>query len=205
MSVYWNKVRGLKEGNAYIIIKMPDSSLEKRIKINVVDKNNVKVQQIIPEQEEYTIGVNEVIDINYSYLPENATDIDFSWTASETSVLSVYWNKVRGLKEGNAYIIIKTPDGSLEKRIKINVVDKNNVKVQQIIPEQEEYTIGVNEVIDINYSYLPENATNIDFSWTASDTSVLNVYWNKVRGLQEGKSLYYYKKHQMVHWKKELK
>ena len=188
LSVYWNKVRGLKEGNAYIIIKMPDSSLEKRIKINVVDKNNVKVQQIIPEQEEYTIGVNEVIDINYSYLPENATDIDFSWTASETSVLSVYWNKVRGLKEGNAYIIIKTPDGSLEKRIKINVVDKNNVKVQQIIPEQEEYTIGVNEVIDINYSYLPENATNIDFSWTASDTSVLNVYWNKVRGLQEGKA-----------------
>ena len=103
---------------------MPDSSLEKRIKINVVDKNNVKVQQIIPEQEEYTIGVNEVIDINYSYLPENATNIDFSWTASDTSVLNVYWNKVRGLQEGKAYIIIKTPDGSLEKRIKIIVEEQ---------------------------------------------------------------------------------
>ena len=79
---------------------------------------------LLAEQEEYTIGVNEVIDINYSYLPENATNIDFSWTASDTSVLNVYWNKVRGLQEGKAYIIIKTPDGSLEKRIKIIVEEQ---------------------------------------------------------------------------------
>ncbi|MCI8760788.1 MAG: hypothetical protein HFJ34_06750 [Clostridia bacterium] len=186
ISVYWNKVRGLKEGVFYMIVKTPDGSLEKRIKINVVDRNSVKVEQIIPEQEEYTIGINEVIDINYSYLPNDATNVDFSWTASDKTGISVYWNKVRGLKEGTFDIIVRTPEGFLEKRIKINVIDKSKIKVEQIIPEQEEYTIRVNEVIDINYSYLPNDATNIDFSWTASDKTGISVYWNKVRGLKEG-------------------
>ena len=86
------------------------------------------------------------IDINYSYLPTNAANIDFSWTVSDTSILSVYWNRVRGLKEGTSQIIVKTQDGSIEKQITIIV----QPKVQEIIPEQEEYTIGVNEVIDIN-------------------------------------------------------
>ena len=181
LSVYWNRVRGLKEGTSQIIVKTQDGSIEKQITIIV----QPKVQEIIPEQEEYTIGVNEVIDINYSYLPTNAANIDFSWTVSDTSILSVYWNKVRGLKEGTAYVIVKTLDGSVEKRIKIVV--QGNTEIQ-ITPEKEIYTIGVNEVIDINCTYSPNNVTEQDFTWTASDSSVLSVYWNKVRGLKAGTS-----------------
>ena len=181
LSVYWNRVRGLKEGTSQIIVKTQDGSIEKQITIIV----QPKVQEIIPEQEEYTIGVNEVIDINYSYLPTNAANIDFSWTVSDTSILSVYWNKVRGLKEGTAYVIVKTLDGSVEKRIKIVV--QGNTEIQ-ITPENEIYTIGVNEVIDINCTYSPNNVTEQDFTWTAVDSDVLSVYWNKVRGLKAGTS-----------------
>ncbi|MFR1599500.1 MAG: hypothetical protein ACLSUR_17000, partial [Coprobacillus cateniformis] len=181
LSVYWNRVRGLKEGTSQIIVKTQDGSIEKQITIIV----QPKVQEIIPEQEEYTIGVNEVIDINYSYLPTNAANIDFSWTVSDTSILSVYWNKVRGLKEGTAYVIVKTLDGSVEKRIKIVV--QGNTEIQ-ITPEKEIYTIGVNEVIDINCTYSPNNVTEQDFTWTAVDSDVLSVYWNKVRGLKAGTS-----------------
>ena len=165
LSVYWNRVRGLKEGTSQIIVKTQDGSIEKQITIIV----QPKVQEIIPEQEEYTIGVNEVIDINYSYLPTNAANIDFSWTVSDTSILSVYWNKVRGLKEGTAYVIVKTLDGSVEKRIKIVV--QGNTEIQ-ITPEKEIYTIGVNEVIDINCTYSPNNVTEQDFTWTAVDSDV---------------------------------
>ena len=168
LSVYWNRVRGLKEGTSQIIVKTQDGSIEKQITIIV----QPKVQEIIPEQEEYTIGVNEVIDINYSYLPTNAANIDFSWTVSDTSILSVYWNKVRGLKEGTAYVIVKTLDGSVEKRIKIVV--QGNTEIQ-ITPEKEIYTIGVNEVIDINCTYSPNNVTEQDFTWTAVDSDVLSL------------------------------
>ena len=181
LSVYWNKVRGLKEGTAEIIIRTEDGSVEKKIKVIV----KPKVQDIKFEKDEYTIGINEVIDIKYSCLPSNASNIDFTWTASDSNVLSVYWNKVRGLKEGTSYIIVKTSDGSIEKRIKVNV--KENTKTE-IIPEQESYEIKSNEVINIKCTYSPSNLTEQDFTWTATDTSVLSVYWNKVRGLKSGTS-----------------
>ena len=180
LRVYWNQIRGLKEGTAEIIIKTPEGITEKRITVHV---KNIKVEQIIPEQEEYTIGVNEVFDIGYTYLPENASNTDFSWTASDSSILSVYWNKVRGLKPGVAYVIVKTPDGSVEKRIKITVKPPYEVEV---VPEQETYTVRINEAMDINCTYIPSNLTAEDFSWTASDPSILSVYWDKVRGLKAG-------------------
>ena len=180
LRVYWNQIRGLKEGTAEIIIKTPEGITEKRITVHV---KNIKVEQIIPEQEEYTIEPNEVININYSYLPENASNTDFSWTASDSSILSVYWNKVRGLKPGIAYVIIRTPDGSIEKRIKITVKSPYEIKVK---PEQETYTIGINEAIDINCTYTPSNLTAEDFTWTASNPEILSVYWDRIRGLKAG-------------------
>lgn len=58
-------------------------------------KNKIVVQgnteiQITPEKEIYTIGVNEVIDINCTYSPNNVTEQDFTWTAVDSDVLSVY-------------------------------------------------------------------------------------------------------------------
>ena len=180
LRVYWNQIRGLKEGDAEIIIKTPEGITEKRITIHV---KNVKVENIIPEKEEYTIGVNEVINIGYTYSPKNATNTDFSWTASDASVLSVYWNKVRGLKPGVSYIIVKTPDGSVEKKIKITVKSPYDIRV---VPEKETYTIGVNEAIDIKCTYTPSNLKAEDFTWTASNPSILSVYWDRMRGLKAG-------------------
>ena len=181
LRVYWNQIRGLKEGTAEIIIKTSDGSVEKRVKVHV----KPKVTEIVPEYEEYTIGVNEVIDINYTYLPSNAINTDFSWTASDSSILSVYWNKVRGLKPGTAYVIVKTPDGSVEKKIKITVISNTTSDIK-VTPKKDTYTIVENEAMDINCTYTPSNLTAEDFTWTASDSSILSVYWNRVRGLKPG-------------------
>ena len=181
LRVYWNQIRGLKEGDAEIIIRTSDGSVEKRVKVHV----KPKVTEIVPEYEEYTIGVNEVIDINYTYSPSNAINTDFSWTASDANILSVYWNKVRGLKPGTAYVVVKTLDGTVEKRIKITVTDDTTSSIN-VVPEQNTYTILEDEVINIDCTYNPSNLTAEDFSWTASDTSILSVYWNKVRGLKPG-------------------
>ena len=81
----------------------------------VKDSNKTYVDDIIPKQEEYTIGINEAIQINYNYLPENAENTDFSWESSNPDVLRVYWNQIRGLKEGTSEVIIKTPEGITEK------------------------------------------------------------------------------------------
>jgi len=151
LSVYWNKVRGLKAGTSEIIIKSLDGTVEKRITVVVQEDTGIK---ITPKQEKYTIGVGEVINVNCTYSPNNVTEQDFTWTASDSSVLSVYWNKVRGLKAGTSEIIIKSLDGTVEKRITVVVQKDTGIK---ITPEQEKNTIGVGEVIDIDCTYSPNN------------------------------------------------
>ena len=143
----------------------------------------IKVQSISSEQNEYTIGIDEAITINYTYSPSNATNTDFSWTSSNPEVLRVYWNQIRGLKAGDAEIIIRTSDGTVEKRVKVHVKSSEDIKV---VPEKETYTIGVNEAVDIKCTYTPSNLKAEDFSWTASNPSILSVYWDRMRGLKAG-------------------
>ncbi|MCI8760726.1 MAG: hypothetical protein HFJ34_06430, partial [Clostridia bacterium] len=136
-------------------------------------------------KQNYTIKENQVIDIKCSYSPSNITAQDFTWTASNPSVLSVYWNKVRGLKAGTSQVIIKSLDGTVEKRVTVVVQEDGTIK---ITPEKETYTIKENQVLDIKCSYSPSNITAQNFTWTASDPSILSVYWDKVRGLKAGTS-----------------
>ena len=81
--------------------------------------------RVTPEQEEYTITKDKVIDINCKYNPSNLTEQDFTWTASDADILSVYWNKVRGKKVGTTDIIIKSIDGKYEKRVKFVITESN--------------------------------------------------------------------------------
>ena len=82
-----------------------------------------------PEKETYTINENEAIDINCRYNPSNLTAEDFTWTASDPEILSVYWDRVRGLKPGTAYIIVKSLDGTYETRIKVVVNEDTSTKM----------------------------------------------------------------------------
>ncbi len=182
LSVYWNKVRGLKVGTADIIVRTQDGTVEKRIKVIVTQDGKAN---ITPEREYYTIAKDEVIDIKCSYLPSSLKAQDFTWTASDPNVLRVYWDKVRGLKTGTSQVIIRSLDGTIEKRITVEVQENKTIK---ITPEKENYTIKENQVIDIKCSYSPSNITAQDFTWTASDPSILSVYWDKVRGLKAGTS-----------------
>ncbi len=184
LRVYWNRMRGLKPGTAEIIVKTLDGTFEKRINVTVESAGAVKVQNM-QVQENYKIKVDEAVDIPYSYTPTNATNAEFSWTSTNPDVLRVYWNRMRGLKPGTAQIIIRTLDGTFEKRINVTVESAGAVKVQNI-QVQENYTISVDEAIDIPYSYTPTNATNAEFSWTSTNPDVLRVYWNRMRGLKAG-------------------
>ena len=135
LSVYWDRMRGLKAGTTDLIIKSLDGTYEKKIKV-VVEKTGINV---VPEKETYTIGVNEAIDIKCTYTPSNLKAEDFSWTTSNPSILSVYWDRMRGLKAGTTDLIIKSLDGTYEKRIKV-VVEENKSKAK-VIPEAETNTI----------------------------------------------------------------
>ena len=65
--------------------------------------------------------MNEAADIGYTYEPINSSNAEFYWDSSDSEIIRVWGNRIRGLKVGTAEIIITTLDGTFEKRIKVIV------------------------------------------------------------------------------------
>ena len=113
------------------------------------------------------------MDINCKYNPSNLTAEDFTWTASDSSILSVYWNRVRGLKPGTAYIIVKSLDGSYETKIKV-VVQKNTkttIQKQQVYSIPEENTNTKKEIVNTTTN---KNTLNESINETKESESIKN-------------------------------
>ena len=186
LRVWNNRFRGLKEGTAYVIVKTKDGRYEKRIKVIIKDPNKIYVEDIQFEKEEYTIVEDEAVDLPYTVLPKNSVNAELEWSSSNPEILRVWHNRFRGLKEGTAYVIVKTKDGRYEKRIKVIIEDSNKIYVEDIEFEKEEYIILEDEAIDLPYTILPQNSTNTELEWSSSDPNILRVWHNRFRGLKEG-------------------
>ena len=182
--VYNNRFRGLAKGTTNIVVKTLDGLYVKKIKITIKDPG--KVKDIVLNTTEYTVYENEAVDIPFSYTPEYATNAEFDWISSNPEILRVYNNRFRGLKEGVAEVIVRTRDGSLEKRIKIKVQKPGKVYVEDIITDKEEYVASVDEAVDLTYTCTPQNSQNVQLEWYAENPEIIRVYNNRFRGLKKG-------------------
>ena len=180
--VWGNRFRGLKKGEATVIVKTLDGTVERKIKVIVKDPQ--KVEDILLNQTEYNIYENQAVDIPFDFTPTNATNAEFEWTVKNPEIVRVWGNRIRGLKEGKTEVIVKTLDGTVEKRIPVTV--KKGVNVQDITLNQTEYTVKVNEAVDIPFEYAPDYAINAEFEWTTDNPEIIRVWGNRFRALKEG-------------------
>ena len=184
--VWGNRFRALKVGTAQVIVRTTDGTIEKKIKVTVKGTNDKYVSSINLEKTEYTANVDEAIDIPFTYTPEDAINAEFEWTTDSPDIIRVWGNRFRALKEGTAQVIVRTTDGTIEKRIKVTIKGTNNKYVSSINLEKTEYTANVDEAIDIPFTYTPEDAINAEFEWTTDNPDVIRVWGNRFRALKEG-------------------
>ena len=188
LRVWGNRFRALKEGTAQVIVRTVDKTVETKIQVEVKDYSKVKVDNIKLEQSQYIINLNDAIDIEFSYTPKEASNAEFEWTSSNPQILRVWGNRFRGLKEGTAEVIIRTKDGTVETRCKVIIKDPNKPYVQNINIQKTQYTVGIDEVVDIPFSYTPKNSINAEFEWTSSNPQILRVWGNRFRALKKGEA-----------------
>ena len=186
LRVWHNRFRGLEEGTAYVIVRTEDETYEKKLKVIVRDPNKKYVEDINLEKDDYIIDVNEAVDIPFTYTPNDSVNAEFEWSSSNSEILRVWNNRFRGLKEGTAYVKVKTTDDSVEKSIKVKVVDFSKTKIDRIILDKKEYTVNIDEAVDIPFSYEPYYAKYNEIEWSSSNPEILRVWNNRFRGLKEG-------------------
>ena len=99
----------VKEGKATVTLK---SNNDITSTINVVVKTKeIPVTSVSLSSTKLTLEVNKEKELKATIKPEEATDKTLTWSSSNDKVATVKDGKVKGIKEGEATITVKTSNG----------------------------------------------------------------------------------------------
>lgn len=104
----------VNSGTTKVVIKSKDEGATATV--NVIIGNIVLVDSITFDKTEETISTGDIMQINATVLPVNATDKTLTWESTNTNVATVdNTGKVVAIKEGHCKIIAKANDRSDSK------------------------------------------------------------------------------------------
>lgn len=119
--------------------------------------------------------VGGVSALDYTILPENATNQEVIFTSSKESVVSVtddgvlYANAI-----GQAIIVITTEDGNFKADCKVQVSDKA-VPVKDFTLDKTELTLQEGEKYFLKPMFTPTAATDQRITWSSDDNNIATV------------------------------
>ncbi|NJM16397.1 MAG: hypothetical protein HC896_14390, partial [Bacteroidales bacterium] len=122
----------------------------------------------------YSLHVGDVIDLNETVSPSNATNKAVSWSSSNTAVLTVSSTGLAtALALGTATITVTTADGGFTATCSITVAPVEVTSVALANCPSANLTIG--STVDLNETVSPANATDKSVSWSSSNDAVATV------------------------------
>ena len=118
--------------------------------------------------------------------PANATNKAVTWTSSDPTVATVSGaGVVTAVKVGTTTVTAKTTDGNFTSTCAVTVtsaaVAVTSVSLSKMVTS---IAIGANETITA--SVLPVNATNMNVTWSSSNTAVATVANGIITGVKAG-------------------
>lgn len=139
-----------------------------------VNKRVVEVSGISLDKSEATIGIGELLELNATVTPAEATSKTIDWTSSDKSVATVDANGiVKGVKDGEATITAAA--GGKEAKCKVTVVNNNVVSIAFTGASAEAKVVEAGSQESIAVEFTPKNPNNKDLTWTSSNTELATV------------------------------
>lgn len=137
---------------------------------------NVDVDSISLSISELTIEETETFQLFATIAPLNATNKDFTWASSDTSVATIdEMGNIVGLKAGSTTITATTADGGHSVSCELTVTE---IKVKSIALEWKSIKLAKGETYTLVPTISPYNAANQNISWSSSSSSVVTVDTN---------------------------
>lgn len=164
-------VTAIAEGSTEITAATDEGGFEAVCSVTVLAET-VSVTGIKAEPSEMSLTVGESFVIEYTVLPENASDKGVKWSSSDESVATVTDGTVEAAGTGEATVTVTTNDGGFTAECKVTV---NPAGPTGITVSPESISIGVGSMTMLNYSVIPEDAEDPGVTWSSSDESVVTV------------------------------
>lgn len=174
------------------VISKENDSINDSFSVNVSHIDVTEVSFYINEDlvsEINTLYINKTYQLNMNIYPLNATFKDVSFSV-DNSYLSISND---GIITPNNYsngeiTTIKINVGTFTSELKFIVLLENYTPLESIELEQNEYTIFETEMIKIDFSFYPSNATFKDFVLSSNNDNIsIDNYF--VTGVLEGTSI----------------
>ena len=176
------RVTAVGAGETYVIAATPGGlSAAATVRVN----QRSTAVHIVPA--ELTIGVGAVLQLETSYLPEDATDRPTEWFSSDRNIVTVDANgKIRAVSAGEAKITVKTEDG---RKNTARVVVESAAKDFQLNPTEMTIERGAQQSLEawfFNADGTRNEEIHHHINWSSDNPDVATVEDGVVTGISTG-------------------
>ena len=171
-------------GVATITVKTVENSYTAECIVTVTKP----VSSLSFDSTSYDVNVGETLQLTPVILPEGADPEQFKWSSSDPTMATVDQNGlVTGIGHGQTEITVISKFG-VTASCTVNSIDPEKliVHVTSVTNDSQYYSIFVGEVIKLNLTVLPENATNKALTIESSDPSCVSINDTEITGLSAG-------------------
>ncbi len=176
-------VTAVSVGTATITVTTLDGSYSASCEVTV-EKGTIYVSGITLDKSEISLTPGESSKLTATVTPPDATDASVVWSSGDENVATVdNTGKVTAVGKGETIITATTTDQGLTATCKVTVT----VPVTGISCDQKSVTLLDGATAKLNFTVLPENASNTNITLSSSDPSVATVDKDgTVKGLKAG-------------------
>lgn len=135
-------------------------------------KKTISVSNVLLSESLLNLDVGNTKTITYTINPSAAYNKNVSWSSSNNSVATVDNGVIKAIGEGTATITITTSDGNKTATCVVNV---RTVPVNRISLNNNSLNLIKGNTSTLIANISPNNATNKNFTWSSSNTSVATV------------------------------
>lgn len=196
VSVKDGKLTALKAGTAVVTVKMDGNAVfEYSCTVTGGTSEKVKVTGVKMSKSEIEVEVGKTVQLSAAVLPANATEQTVWWISEDSKVAKVDKDgNVTGLSKGECYVTVCTKDGEYTAICRVYVRESGSdptlVEVTGIKVKTEKITVKVGETFRLEYTVLPENATNKSVYFVSENKDILSVdKEGNVKALKAGKGV----------------
>lgn len=182
-------VKGLLPGNV-IIKATSENGLTANSSI-IVESEVIEIEEIHLNVNYLEMEIGEEVILNASFIPENATETDLTWTSSNINVVKVDNGIVKAQGEGYATITVMTSNElTATCDIVVTTNETTTVNPTSIRLNSSEVIIKQGDFYYLTAFISPENATNKSVVWSSSNPDILVVDSNgMVSALEDGEAI----------------
>ena len=176
--------RGIQAGERWDKVRL-DTGLEGYVFQSYIKEcSYTKVTGVQINSAEIDVEVGKETSLKAEVLPSNATYKDVTWSSSDSNIVSVSQDgNVTGVKEGMAYVTVKSDDQLKEARCIVNVVKKKEPKLEL---DKDTYIVLKGKSSKPNVTAL--NVDNPEYEIAVQNEEVAKVEENKIYGIEEGET-----------------